>query len=141
MNPAVSTLNAFVGKLVNVDLDSDGTVASATDVKVVTLGNNKDEWTQGELTAWSSTRATVGGVNYKVAEDVKIYNVDVNDKNDKATFEGEGSAVKAALVDEDDAKKGYQKNAVFVKNTDDEITAIFTEIDGADISFIVTTAE
>ena len=137
----MATLNAFVGKLVNVDLDSDGTVASATDVKVVTLGNNKDEWTQGELTAWSSTRATVGGVNYKVAEDVKIYNVDVNDKNDKATFEGEGSAVKAALVDEDDAKKGYQKNAVFVKNTDDEITAIFTEIDGADISFIVTTAE
>lgn len=137
----MATLNAFVGKLVNVDLDSDGTVASATDVKVVTLGNNKDEWTQGELTAWSSTRATVGGVNYKVAEDVKIYNVDVNDKNDKATFEGEGSAVKAALVDEDDAKKGYQKNAVFVKNTDDEITAIFTEIDGAYISFIVTTAE
>lgn len=137
----MATLNAFVGKLVNVDLDSDGTVASATDVKVVTLGNNKDEWTQGELTAWSSTRATVGGVNYKVAEDVKIYNVDVNDKNDKATFEGEGSAVKAALVDEDDAKKGYQKNAVFVKNTDDEITAIFTEIDGADISFIVTDAE
>lgn len=137
----MATLNAFVGKLVNVDLDSDGTVASATDVKVVTLGNNKDEWTQGELTAWSSTRATVGGVNYKVAEDVKIYNVDVNDKNDKATFEGEGSAVKAALVNEDDASQGYQKNAVFVKNTDDEITAIFTEIDGADISFIVTDAE
>lgn len=137
----MATLNAFVGKLVNVDLDSDGTVASATDVKVVTLGNNKDEWTQGELTAWSSTRATVGGVNYKVAEDVKIYNVDVNDKNDKATFEGEGSAVKAALVNEDDASQGYQKNAVFVKNTDDEITAIFTEIDGADISFIVTDAD
>lgn len=137
----MATLNAFVGKLVNVDLDSDGTVASATDVKVVTLGNNKDEWTQGELTAWSSTRATVGGVSYKVAEDVKIYNVDVNDKNDKATFEGEGSAVKAALVNEDDASQGYQKNAVFVKNTDDEITAIFTEIDGADISFIVTDAE
>lgn len=126
----MAELNAYVGKLINVDLDSDGTVASATDVKVVTEGKDKDSWILGDLTAWSSTRATINNKNYKVAEDVKIFNVNVNDKNTKATFEGEGSAMKA----EGSNKNG---NAIALLNTDDEIVAIFTEVDGADIGFIV----
>ena len=128
----MATLNNFVGNLVNVDLDSDGTVASAEDVTIVEIGTGNDQWTMGNLTAWSSTRATVGGTNYKVAEDVKVYNVDVNSKQDAATFEGEGSAVKA-----DAELTNPNGNAIFVKNTDGEIAAIFTEIDGADIGFIV----
>ena len=128
----MSALNAFVGKLVNVDLDSDGTVASAADVKVVTDGKDAADWKLGNLTAWSSTRATIGNKNYKVAEDVKIFNVNVNDKNTKATFEGEGSAVKA-----DTELKNKNGNAIALLNTDEEIVAIFTEVDGADIGFIV----
>lgn len=136
----MTTLNGFVGKLVNVDLESDGSVDTESIAVVTTaeanVATNKD-WVVGDLTAWSSTRATIGSNNYKVAEDVKIFNVDVDSDGD-ATFEGEGSAVKAALVNEDDAAQGYQKNAVFVRNTDGEISAIFTEIDGTAISAIVT---
>ncbi len=128
----MTELNAFVGKLVNVDLDSDGTVASAADVKVVTEGDDRADWILGDLTAWSSTRATIGGDNYKVAEDVKIFNVNVNDKNTKATFEGEGSAVKA-----DTEITNTNGNAIALLNTEKEIVAIFTEVDGADIGFIV----
>lgn len=139
----MTKLNGFVGKLVNVDLESDGSVDTESIAIVTTAeasaAKNKN-WVVGALTAWSSTRATVDDVNYKVAEDVKIYNVDVNDKNDKATFEGEGSAVKAEAIYGEDGTTvtGYNDNAVFVRNTDGEISAIFTEIDGADISFIVT---
>ena len=52
----------------------------------------------------------------------------MNSAKDDADFEGEGSAVRS---------ENGATNAVFVRNTDGEITAIFTEIDGADISFIV----
>ncbi len=125
---SMDTLNGFVGKLVNADLASDGSVDGVEGLAIVELGTNNDQWVKGALTAWSSTRATVGGTNYKVAEDVKIYNVDVNSAKDDADFEGEGSAVRS---------ENGATNAVFVRNTDGEITAIFTEIDGADISFIV----
>lgn len=136
----MATLNTFVGNLVNVDLDSDGTVASAEDVKVVvpvltkdvTDDTSNDTWILGELTAWSSARATIGGKNYKVADDVKIFNVNVNSAKDSADFDGEGSAVKVDA----DATIDYG-NAIFVRNTDGEISAIFTESDGADIGFIV----
>ena len=125
----MATLNGYVGKLVNADLASDGSVDGVDALTVVpTTGTGNDVWVKGALTAWSSTRATVGGTNYKVAEDVKIYNVDVNSANDDADFEGEGSAVRS---------ENGATNAVFVRNTDGEISAIFTEIDGADISFIV----
>ena len=128
----MTKLNAFVGKLVNVDLDSDGTVASADDVEDVKQGDDAQKWILGDLTAWSSTRATIDNTNYKVAEDVKIFNVNVNDKNTKATFEGEGSAVKANTEIEN-----TNGNAIALLNTDKEIVAIFTEVDGADIGFIV----
>lgn len=138
----MTTLNGFVGKLVNVDLESDGSVDTESIAVVTTaeasVATNKD-WVVGDLTAWSSTRATIGSNNYKVAEDVKIFNVDVDSDGD-ATFEGEGSAVKAeAIYDEDGTTvTDYYDNAVFVRNTDGEISAIFTEIDGAAISAIVT---
>lgn len=140
----MANLNKLTGKLINVDLESDGSVAGSDAVTVIKavnysaeVANDNDQWIIGDLSAWSSTRATIGNNNFKVAEDVKIFNVDVDSDGD-ATFEGEGSAVKAALVNEDDAAQGYQKNAVFVRNTDGEISAIFTEIDGTAINAIVT---
>ena len=134
-------LNGLVGKLVNVDLESDGSVADAADVTIVkaveydnTVANKYDQWIIGDLTAWSSTRATIGGDNFKVAEDVKIFNVDVKNNNTEADFEGEGSAVRAEAKT---GESGNYTNAVFVRNTDGEISAIFTEIEGMDISFVV----
>ena len=139
----MASLNALVGKLINVDLESDGSVADSTSVTVIEANEYNsdlanDQWIIGDLSAWSSTRATIGGNNFKVAEDVKIFNVDVDSDGD-ATFEGEGSAVKAeAIYDEDGTTvTGYYDNAVFVRNTDGEISAIFTEIDGTAISAIV----
>ena len=145
----MANLNKLTGKLINVDLESDGSVAGSDAVTVIKavnysaeVANDNDQWIIGDLSAWSSTRATIGGNNFKVAEDVKIFNVDVDSDGD-ATFEGEGSAVKAEEIMED--KDGelvgtgkYFENAVFVRNTDGEISAIFTEIDGTAISAIVT---
>ena len=136
-------LNDLVGKLVNVDLESDGSVAEAADVTVVSavaysesVADKNDQWIIGDLTAWSSTRATIGGNNFKVAEDVKIFNVDVKNNNTEADFEGEGSAVRAEAKTGEGESDNYT-NAVFVRNTDGEISAIFTEIEGMDISFVV----
>lgn len=136
-------LNDLVGKLVNVDLESDGSVAEAADVTVVSavaysesVADKNDQWIIGDLTAWSSTRATIGGNNFKVAEDVKIFNVDVKNNNTEADFEGEGSAVRAEAKT-GEGESGNYTNAVFVRNTDGEISAIFTEIEGMDISFVV----
>lgn len=146
INDEMSTLNAMVGKLVNADLSSDGSMESAADLTIVsplvemknyTDTTSNDSWLLGSLTAWDGSRATIGDTTFKVAEDVKVYNVNVNDKKDDADFEGEGSAVKASLKNEDKPTDGYNANAVFVRNTDGEISVIFTEIDGADIGFIV----
>lgn len=152
INTEMTALNGKVGRLVNADLASDGSLESAADLKVVdftTIGDGfvssgegatpNDTWVIGSLTAWSSTRATVGDINFKVADDVKVFNVDVNNANDDADFEGEGSAVRAEAIYGEDGTTvtGYHDNAIFVRNTDGEISAIFTEIDGADIGFVV----
>lgn len=152
INTEMTNLNDKVGHLVNADLASDGSLESADALKVVdyaVIGDNfvesgntataNDTWVIGSLDAWSSTRATIGGINFKVADDVKIYNVDVNSANDDADFEGEGSAVRAEeiLNAEGDGTGNYYTNAIFVRNTDGEISAIFTEIDGANINFVV----
>lgn len=132
----MADLNKYVGKLINVDLKSDDSVdvAKGTNngMTIVTTPGTDGKWGKGVLNAWDGKTASIGTDFITVADNVKIYNVNVkfvNNAADSAKLVDDNSVVKA---------EGGATNALYLKNSDGKITAIFTEIDGEDISFVTT---
>ena len=126
INDEMVKLNKYIGKIINVELKSDNTVDS---LAVVTTEGGAGKWAVGALNAWDGTNASINGVFVKINKDVKIFNVDVNDKKDGAKLVEDNSVV----YSEESAT-----NVAYLTNSDNEIIAIFCEIDGADISYVTT---
>lgn len=129
----MNTINGMKGKLITVTLKSDGSVdISAADtkgMKVVdtdTLAGTPvaNKWYDANLTAWDGTNAFVGNQIAKIASDVKIFNVNVE------------ASKKATLVDSDSVvlSDGAAESVVVYFNADNEISVIFCEVDGTDIT-------
>lgn len=119
VNDEMKALNKYVGKIVNVTLNTDGSVKG--NPSVVTT-----DWAKGELTAWDGSKAVIGGAFKDVASDVKVFNVDVNDAGDSAKLV-EGDTI---------VKSEANKTSVVYLTKDDKIVAIFCEVDGMDASYL-----
>ena len=130
INSDMVTLNKYVGKIVNADLKADGSVdtSTGTGLTVITVSGGAGKWSTGALNAWDDTNASIGGKLVKINKDVKIFNVDVNDQKNAAKLVADNSVVFSEGED----------NAVYLTNSDDEIIAIFCEIDGAAIAYVTT---
>lgn len=135
----MNAINGMKGKLIQVALKSDGSVdVNATGgytkgMKVVPTSTLAaapvvNTWNDGNLTAWDGTNAVIGdGTNsqiVKIASDVKVFNVNVE------------AGKKAALVEGDSVvlSDGANTSVVVYFNADKEVSVVFVEIDGADIT-------
>ena len=129
INSDMAKLDKYVGKIVNAELKSDGSVDGVAGLSVVTTSGGAGNWAIGALNAWDDTNAYIGSNLMKINKDVKIFNVDVT-----------GTPADAAKLIEDNSviysEDGFKTNVAYLTNSDNEIIAIFCEIDGADISFI-----
>lgn len=144
-----ATLNAYDGELITVDLEADGSadIDSVESIKTVAINAGGDDWNVGALTAVNSdrTQVTIGGKIEKVASDAKFFVID-NNGNNAANFVSMDDIVTADTYvenegEENESVKNYI-NAVYLKNGDGEIVALFTETAGEDLQkIIVTTAE
>ena len=130
----MKTINTMKGKLVTVSLNSDGSVdvsANTKGMKVVPLTDgvvpNVNTWYKANLTTWdkAGNSAVVDGKIVTIADDVKVFNIDVTTDGNKL-IEGD-SVVKS--------ETGVESVAVYF-NADKEISVIFCEVDGADITGI-----
>ena len=130
----MKTINTMKGKLVTVSLNSDGSVdvsANTKGMKVVSLTDgvvpNVNTWYKANLTTWdkAGNSAVVDGKIVTIADDVKVFNIDVTTDGNKLV-EGD-SVVKS--------ETGVESVAVYF-NADKEISVIFCEVDGADITGI-----
>ena len=130
----MKTINTMKGKLVTVSLNSDGSVDVSADtkgMKVVPLTDgvvpNVNTWYKANLTTWdkAGNSAVVDGKIVTIADDVKVFNIDVTTDGNKLV-EGD-SVVKS--------ETGVESVAVYF-NADKEISVIFCEVDGADITGI-----
>ena len=130
----MKTINTMKGKLVTVSLNSDGSVdvsANTKGMKVVSLTDgvvpNVNTWYKANLTTWdkAGNSAVVDGKIVTIADDVKVFNIDVTTDGNKL-IEGD-SVVKS--------ETGVESVAVYF-NADKEISVIFCEVDGADITGI-----
>ena len=140
----MSTIDGMKGKLVQVALKSDGSVDTNAvgyttegmkKVSLNTLSTSFDasKWFKANLTSWDSDGkiATMGDGStkseiVKIASDVKVFNVDVTADGNKlvegdTTVKSDGNATSVAVY----------------FNADKEVSVIFCEVDGADISNIV----
>ena len=131
----MNTINGMKGKLITVTLKSDGSVdVSAADTKgmkivdTTTLAGTPDanKWYDGNLTAWDGTNAVIGGQIAKIASDVKIFNVDVSTANNTAAKLVEGDSIVLS--------ESNNTSVVVYFNADKEISVVFCEVDGADIT-------
>lgn len=137
---AMAKINGMKGKLVTVDLNSDGSVDTSkgtnnTGMTKVTLNTISstinstmwNKWYKVDLNTWNKADALadIEGQIVKIASDVKIFNVDVNDDG-------------AKLVDGDSTWKSEdgQKSAAVYLNEDGEISVAFIEVDGMNIDSI-----
>lgn len=127
INSDMVNLNKYVGKIVNAELKSDNSVDVEKGLTVVTIEGGAGKWSKGALNAWDGTNASIGGTFVKINKDVKIFNVDVNDAKDGAKLVEDNSVV----YSEESAT-----NVAYLTNSDNEIIAIFCEVDGADISYV-----
>lgn len=136
---AMKDLNVLKGKLVKVDtMNSDGSVNTNKGttqglVKInPTSGVNADSigWYKDDLATWNASDkiASIGGKIVSIADDVKIFNVDVADDDSSAKLVEGDTVVKSDSSNEESV-------AVYI-NADKEIEVIFVEVDGMDISFI-----
>ena len=123
INADLATLNGYVGKLVKVDQKGDTLLVN--EVSKITISGN---WKKGSLTAWDGKSAVVDNAFVSIADGAKIFNVDVTGDPANAAKQVEGDSVTFS--------EGGKSNAVYLTNDDGKIVAIFTEVDGADISFI-----
>lgn len=131
-NAAMAQIDGLQGKLVTVTLKADGSVDIGVDtqgLKVVdtdplTTAPAATKWYDGVLTAWDGTNAVIGGQIVKIASDVKIFNVDV-----KA-----GEKNKLVAGDTIVLSDSTNTSVVAYVNADKEISVIFCEVDGADIT-------
>ena len=131
----MNAINGMKGKLIQVALKSDGSVdVNATGgytkgMKVVPTSTLAaapvvNTWNDGNLTAWDGTNAVIGNQIVKIASDVKVFNVNVE------------AGKKAALVEGDSVvlSDGANTSVVVYFNADKEVSVVFVEIDGADIT-------
>lgn len=132
----MAKVNALKGKLVTVDLKADGSVDTAANVeglKVISLTDainvKTSGWYKASLATWDNDGklASVDGQIVKIADDVKVYNVNVADDNKSAELVEGDSTVKS--------EDGQQSVALYI-NADEEISAIFCETEGMNIDFI-----
>lgn len=138
----MAKVNALKGKLVTVDLKADGSV----DTGSVTSGNvegltvisltdtinvKNSGWYKASLATWDNDGklASVDGQIVKIADDVKVYNVNVADDNKSAELVEGDSTVKS---------EDKQQSVALYINADEEISAIFCETEGMNIDFIAT---
>mgnify|MGYP000036877263 CR=1 FL=1 len=130
----MKTINTMKGKLVTVSLNSDGSVdvsANTKGMKVVSLTDkvvpNVNTWYKANLTTWdkAGNSAVVDGKIVTIADDVKVFNIDVTTDGNKLI---EGDSVVKSETD-------VESVAVYF-NADKEISVIFCEVDGADITGI-----
>ena len=122
------------GELITVALNSDGSVDVSSGTKGMTsitlkttVAPDVNTWYKANLTTWDkdTKSAVVDGKIVTIADDVKIFNVDVTADGNK-------------LVEGDSAVKsdGTATSVAVYFNADKEISVIFCEVDGADISNI-----
>ena len=130
----MKTINTMKGELITVALNSDGSVDVSSGTKGMTSITLKttvvpdvNTWYKANLTTWDkdAKSAVVDGKIVTIADDVKIFNVDVTADGNK-------------LVEGDSAVKsdGTATSVAVYFNADKEISVIFCEVDGADISNI-----
>lgn len=131
-NAAMAQIDGLQGKLVTVTLKADGSVdigvetqgLKVVDTDTLTTAPTATKWYDGVLTAWDGTNAVIGGQIVKIASDVKIFNVDV-----KA-----GEKNKLVAGDTIVLSDSTNTSVVAYVNADKEISVIFCEVDGADIT-------
>lgn len=134
INTDMGTLNGNLGKIVNAELKADGSVdmtapSTTLGLTVVSATGGDGKWAVGALTAWDDTNAYISNKLLKINSDVKVYNVEISG-SDPATLVEDSSIIYS--------EDGTKTNAAYLTNSDGEITAIFIEVNGADISSVAT---